>query len=73
MKIINVMEVFCMESKNKTIKGYGYYIDKLSIFTDEDGNTYGCCYNGKGKCVGNVNLNRFHTTIPNLTIAIEED
>lgn len=73
MKSINVMEVICLKSKNKTRKGWGYYIDKLSIFTDENGDTYGDCYNGKGIWVGKVNLNRFKTTILNLIITIKEE
>lgn len=73
MKNINAMEVICMKSKNQTKKGYGYYIDKMSIYTDENGDAYGCCYNGKGEKAGNVNLNRFHTTILNLIITIKED
>lgn len=73
MKSINVMEVVCMRSKNKTKAGYGYYIDKTSIYTDEDRDTFGDCYNEKGVWVGRVNLNRFKTTIPNLNISIKEE
>lgn len=68
----NVMEAICMKSKNKIKKGYGYYIDEMSIYADKDGNTCGDCYNEKGEWVGNVNLNKFHITTPNLIIDIKE-
>lgn len=75
MKNIKAMNMICIKSRivgnNHTIKGKQYYVDRDTIYTDEEGDTYGTFYNKKGQFMGNYLLKRFKTNILSCDLQVE--